>query len=200
MPIQSIDDHNDEPSQKANKKGQRIYESLTESDFVRLLENTKSSRHQVAFILAYGSGLRISEVTNLKPENIDLPGKRIFIREGKGKKDRIVNTPKWLKEKHIKILPIKISERALQAGFRRASQRAGINSVIGSYQLMGKAIPIQKFHFHSLRHSYATRCIENGVPLNQLQILLGHENLTTTNRYTKANPKDAIQSVLDKGI
>jgi hypothetical protein len=49
-------------------------------------------------------------------------------------------------------------------------------------------------------NSYATRCIENGVPLNQLQILLGHENLTTTNRYTKANPKDAIQSVLDKGI
>lgn len=200
MPIQSIDDHNEEPEQKAKRKQQRIYESVPEAEFVKLLEHTKSLKHQVAFILAYGSGLRISEVTKLTPENVDLKTNRIFIREGKGKKDRVVNTPKWLKEKHVKMLPLKISERAIQAGFRRSSNRAGINSIIGSYMLMGKSIPIQKYHYHSLRHSFATRCIEAGLPLNMLQTLLGHASLSTTNRYTKANPKDAIEGVLSRGI
>jgi integrase len=152
MPIQSIDDHNEEPEQKAKRKQQRIYESVPEAEFIKLIECTKSLKHQLAFILAYGSGLRISEVTKLTPDNVDLKTNRIFIREGKGMKDRVVNTPKWLKEKHVKMLPLKISERAIQAGFRRSSNRAGINSIIGSYDLMGKNIPIQKYHFHSLRH------------------------------------------------
>ena len=137
---------------------------------------------------------------HLQPEDVDFIGNKIFIRQGKGSKDRIVNPAKWFKEKHLKYLPMKISERALEAGFRRASQRAGINSVIGTYEKMGKSIPIQKFHFHSLRHSYSTRCLEKGVPIHYLQAMLGHTNIATTNRYVKANPKDAIQSVMDRGV
>jgi integrase/recombinase XerD len=200
MPNEIIDANPINPKKRGPRKAQRIYESLSEAEFVKLLDNTKSQKHQLAFILAYGSGLRISEVTALQPGDIDIEGKRLFVRQGKGSKDRIVNTPKWIKDKHVKLLPLKISERAIEAGFRRSSYRAGINSVIGSYLKQGKSIPIQKFHYHSLRHSYATRAIEGGVALNHLQVLLGHENLSTTNRYTKANPKDAIQSILDKGL
>jgi integrase/recombinase XerD len=49
-------------------------------------------------------------------------------------------------------------------------------------------------HFHSLRHSFAVRCMERGIPLNQIQVLLGHESISTTSIYLKINPKDALDS------
>jgi integrase/recombinase XerD len=201
MAIIPIDQHNEEVSdEKQKRKAKRIYEGMNEADFIKLLENTPKAHHQLAFLLAYGAGLRISEVIKLKQEDVDLKANKIFIRQGKGSKDRIVNIPKQLKDKHVKLLPITISSRALERVFLRSSLKAGINRVIDSYQATGKSVPIYKYHFHSLRMSFALRALEKGIPINQVQILMGHENLATTNRYTKANPTDAIQSVMDKGV
>jgi len=185
---------------KQKRKAKRIYEGLTEEEFVKLLSVTSKIHHQTAFLLAYGSGLRISEVIKLQPEDVDFKGNKIFIRQGKGSKDRIVSIPKQLKDKHVKALPIKISSRALEMVFLRNSLKAGINHQIASYSAKGKQIPIYKYHYHSLRHSFAKRALEKGLQINYLQTLMGHENIATTNRYTKANPTDAIQAVLDKGI
>ena len=185
---------------KKKRKATRIYEGVTEEEFVKLLEKTPKLHHQTAFLLAYGSGLRISEVVKLKSEDIDVKGNKIFIRQGKGSKDRIVNIPKQMKDKHIKVLPINISTRALEMVFLRNSIKAGINRVIATYEAKGKQIPIYRLHYHSLRHGFATRALEKGVPVNMVQALLGHSNLATTNRYTKANPTDAINSILEKGV
>jgi len=51
-----------------------------------------------------------------------------------------------------------------------------------------------------LRHGFAKRCLEKGLPLNYLQAILGHTNISTTNAYTKANPQDAISSIIERGI
>jgi integrase/recombinase XerD len=179
------------------KKPKRIYEAVPEEDFVKLIKTTKKKVHRICFILAYGSGLRISEIKNLQPEDINLKEHKLFIRQAKGSKDRVVNSPKWLKQVHIEHFPIKISIRAIQLAFLNASKKAGFNSIIYTDEA-GR--PRYKYHFHSLRHSFATRALSKGVPVHYVQILLGHENLSTTNRYTKANPVDAIQDVVEKGI
>ena len=185
---------------KGPRKTSRIYESPTEEEFAKLMAVPKKLVHETSDLIAAGCGGRLQEILNLKPEDIDLKTKRIFIRQGKGSKDRIVNAPKWLKEKHINCLPIKITARAIEAAFLRHSMKAGINKIIGYYTAKGKQIPIYKYRFHSLRHFFATRAIEKGLPLNFLQSILGHQNLSTTSRYTKANPVDAIQAVLDRDI
>jgi len=95
-----------ETAPKQPRKAKRIYESLNEEEFIKLLKATKMEHHRLAFILAYGSGLRIGEILALKPEDVNLKEHKIFIRQAKGSKDRIVNTPKWLKEKHLKLMPL----------------------------------------------------------------------------------------------
>jgi integrase len=201
IPINSKSNNIYSPNKKRGpRKVQRIYESPTEEEFAKLIAIPKKLILETGYVLAAGCGMRLGEVLNLQPEDVDLKLKRIFIRQGKGSKDRIVNTPKWLKEKHVKCLPIKITARAIEASFLRHSMKAGINKIIGYYTAKGKQIPIYKYHFHSLRHFFATRAIEKGLPLNFLQSILGHQNLATTSRYTKANPVDAIQAVMDKGI
>jgi integrase len=181
----------------SNKKEKRIYEGLKEEEFIALLEHTNKEDHKVAFILGYGSGLRISEMLSLKPEDVDLKSNKMFIRQAKGSKDRIVNAPRWLREKHLKLLPLKMKSRALEKAFIRASYKAGINRIIG---YRSNKAPINRFHIHSLRNSFATRALESGVPPNQVQLLMGHESLQTTTRYTKSNPTDAIQSIIDRGV
>jgi integrase/recombinase XerD len=179
------------------RKPKRIYEPINEEQFLKLLKVTRKSLHRICFILAYGSGLRISEIVNLQPTDIDLAGHKIFIRQAKGSRDRIVNTPKWLREAHIKHFPIKIGIRAIRAAFQRNSFKAGFNETIYTDK---KGVPRYRYHFHSLRAGFCIRALESGVPSNQVQLLMGHENLATTTRYSKANPTDAIQSILDKGV
>lgn len=183
------------------RKPQRIYESPTEEEMIKFFSVPKKTIHEAAYIVSHGSGPRISEVLNLRPEDFDIKGKKIFIRQGKGKKDRVVNMPKLLKDKHIKCFPLKISVRALESAFLRHSMKAGINSVIGTYtNKKGKIIPLYKYRFHSLRHLFATRALQKGLPINYLQAILGHENISTTNKYTKANPQDAIRAILERDI
>ena len=72
--------------------------------------------------------------------------------------------------------------RALQISFKDKVEKSGIKK--------------QGLHFHSLRHSFAVRCMEKGIPLNQVQALLGHESIATTNIYTRINPKEALDKYL----
>lgn len=187
---------------KKERKPERIYEPIREKEFVKLFKTTKREHHKIAFILGYGSGLRIEEIIALKPEDVNIQERKIFVRQGKGLKDRVVSSPKWLKEKHLKYLPLKTrTTRALQDVFTRISTKAGINQIIGVYkQKNGKEIPIHKYSCHSLRRGFATRLLEAGVPINQVQLLMGHKNLVTTSRYTRANPTDAINSVIERGL
>jgi len=183
------------------RKIQRIYEAVTEEEFIKFLTVTKKPHHRVYFTGVYGCGIRPSELTNLQPEDINFKDNKIMIRQGKGSKDRMVNVPKHWKAKDVQYFPMKITVRALEAVFLRNSFKAGINKIIGYYKTKnGKEVPLYRLHVHSLRHSFATRSLAKGLPLHYLQALMGHANLATTSRYTKANPIDAIQDIIDRGI
>lgn len=179
------------------KKKQRIYMGLTDDEFVKLLKAVHKPIHYICFVLAAESGLRVSEIVSLKVEDINLKEHKLFIRQAKGAKDRVVNTPKHLKTKHLQYFPIKIKTRAISKAFLGASKRAGINSVIYTDKAGRDRY---KFHFHCLRSRYAQYLLKNGVPVNDVQRLLGHANLATTSRYTQTSSEDAINSILKRGL
>lgn len=168
-------------------KRRALPQSISEEDFEKIVSKLKlqtktGKKFFVAILLAYQSGLRISEVIKLKKEDININQKSIFIREGKYSRDRVVPLPSSWKNSMLDFIPFKYKNvnagiRALQIGFKRRVKMSGVNP---------------KYHFHSLRHSFGTRCLEKGMPINQVQILLGHSSVATTNVYIQANPVDAL--------
>lgn len=156
--------------------------AITEEEFTALIKGTNKQHHKLAFLLGYGAGMRLSEVTALLPQNVNIKDKSILVVQGKGGKDRIVPMPKGFKESHLKILPLKCKGRALQIAFKAASSRA---------KLLEKKPTL---HFHSLRHGFATRMVSQGVPIHHVRTLLGHSNISTTNVYLEMNPKEALKS------
>jgi len=165
---------------KVENKKRKLPGYLREDEFLVFLKQVKKAHHRLAFLLAFNSGLRISEVTKLRKEDIDFVGKRIFIKDSKWGKDRVVPLPKGFPQSHLKYLPFKIGNRALQKAFARSYKKSGLKK--------------ERISFHSLRHSFAVRCMEKGIPLNNIQVLLGHESIKTTSIYLKVNPKDALDN------
>lgn len=165
---------------KKERKPQKLPAYLSAEEFAQILKQAKQKHHKLAFILGFHSGMRIGEIVALQKEDIDLNTKRIFIREGKGGKDRVVPLPKGFPQGYLKYIPLRCGIRALQISFKKCCAQSGMNK--------------SDLHFHSLRHSFAVRGMEQGIPLNQIQLLLGHENIATTSVYLKINPKDALES------
>lgn len=163
-------------------KGRKLPVSVSVEEFVKLIKHTKKPHHKIAFLLAFAAGLRVSEVINLEQRDINFKEKNILVRQGKGKRDRIVPLPKGFKESHLKHIPIKCGVRALQSSFRRAAEQAKLLN----------AKPT--LHFHSLRHGFGSRLAGQGVPIHHIRTLMGHSNISTTNVYLEANPKDALKS------
>ena len=159
--------------------------AITEEEFTKLIKNTYKVHHRIAFLFGFGSGLRISEITNLEQRDIHIKDKKVDVRQGKGGKDRIVPLPKGFKEANLKHIPIKCGVRSLQRSFKMAAKRAGLLETKPT------------IHFHSLRHGFATRLVAQGVPIHHIRTMLGHSNISTTNIYLEANPQDALKSYED---
>lgn len=167
---------------KENRKQRKIPKCVRPEEFKLLIESTpkKDNIARIGFILAYASGMRVSEVLRCLREHFK--ENSIFIPESKYGVERIVPLPKGWKKEFEKELPLKTTARTLERKFK-------------SYSLKAK-LP-QHYTFHSLRHGFATRLLESGVPINQVQVLLGHSNIQTTSIYVKANPTDALKSYED---
>ena len=156
---------------------------LSREEVKTLLEAPKSLRHRTQLALLYGSGLRVSEVIQLRVDDIDSARRVVHVRQGKGRKDRQTllsaklldllrcywrshKPTGWLFPSADSTRPI--SPKAVFLACRHAAQRAGISKPV---------------HPHSLRHAFATHLLESGTNLRTIQILLGHANLETTARY-----------------
>jgi len=173
------------------KKGSKVREQplpieVTKDEYLEILNVTDFMHHKVAFMLAFESGLRISEVVNLKPEDISENLKQIRVNMGKNSKDRIVNLPLSWRSHLIKYIPLKCQQRALQKAFITACEKTGLK----------KRKP--KIHFHSLRHGFATESLRSGVNIYTISKLLGHADISTTTIYAHLCPEDAIREVRNK--
>ncbi|MBW2969367.1 site-specific integrase [Candidatus Woesearchaeota archaeon] len=163
----------------AKHKGRRLPKGLKSEEFTKLIKviPNKDKVSKVAFLLAFGSGLRVSEILNLEKKHIQ--ENYIEIWAGKGNVDRTVPKPKnwrgWMQD----VIPINKTARTFQRRFKKYSRMADLP---------------ENYTFHSLRHGFALRSIEQGIPINQVQLLLGHSSIAVTNVYTRARPQDALNS------
>lgn len=165
------------------KHAQRLPVVLSRAEVANILGVVPNPKHKMMLALAYGAGLRVSEVVNLRTKDVDLAELVIHLKEAKGKKDRLTIFPEKLKLDMQKILSGKnnndfvfaserggkLTERTAQKNFENALKKSGIQ---------------KDATFHSLRHSFATHLLENGVDVRYVQELLGHANIRTTQIYT----------------
>jgi integrase len=165
-----------------NIQQRKIPKCIRPEEFKLLIESTprKDIIARISFLLAYASGMRVSEVLRCSKEH--LRDNSIFIPESKYGVERIVPLPKGWKKEFEMELQLKTTARTLERKFKKYSRLANLP---------------QHYTFHSLRHGFATRLLESGVPINQVQMLLGHSNIQTTSIYLKANPTDALKSYED---
>jgi len=157
-------------------KGLKLPDTITEEELIKILNATKKPHHKFAFALGFYEAMRISEITNLKPENIDKEVKIIHIIQSKGAKDRdIPIAPEIMKG--LKNIPIKCGVRALQTKFKD----------------MAKQILNKDLHFHSLRHSGITHyLVKKKWSSLAVQRLAGHSKIATTQIYSHIRPDDLV--------
>lgn len=174
---------------KFAKRSKKLPIVLSREEIKGIIETIKNQKHKLIIALAYGAGLRISEVVSLKVKDVNLEELTIHLKNTKGKKDRITIFPEKIKS-GLQCLMAgknpcgylfeserggKLTERTAQKVFENVLKRAGIK---------------KDATFHSLRHSFATHLLENGVDVRYVQELLGHRNIRTTQIYTQVtNPK-----------
>lgn len=160
-------------------------------------------KHKLVIELLYSSGLRLSELINLKVGNIDFYHKKIFVREGKGAKDRItIVSEKALKDiqEFIKIRKHQSNPYLFDKGNNYHISGRTVWKVL---QRQAKECNIaQNVHPHLLRDSFATHLLESGVDSRYIQRLLGHARLETTTKYTRVADVNlmSIKSPLDLPI
>ena len=168
--------------------GLREYFSF-KNENIETLESTQNTKHKLLLSLSYGAGLRVSEVIVLKVKDIDFDEMTIHIKNAKGQKDRISVLP----EKLIDNLKVLLSEKTSN-DFVFASERGGKLTTRTAQKVFERSLKKAEIKkdatFHSLRHSFATHLLENGIDVRYVQELLGHQNIRTTQIYTHVtNPK-----------
>lgn len=182
------------------KKRRRLPKILREEELDIFFNACENYMHKTIFMMIYGSGLRISEATNIRIEDIDSKNMRLFVRNGKGERQRYTVLPEASLEMMRKCYkmyrpnhpegymflnsegkPLKVER--LRVYFRKYRRKAGISD---------------EFIVHSLRHSFATKLVEEGVPLVQVKELLGHSCIRSTMTYVHvANNMQKVESPLD---
>lgn len=166
------------------KREQRLPVVLSQEEVRRLFATVTNLKQKALFMVAYDAGLRLSEIINLRIEDLDSQRMVIRIRQGKGKKDRYARlTPGLLKllreywqayRPKTLLFPGATSDKPYDLAtpgqlLKKACRKAGIT---------------KRVSMHTLRHTFATHLLEAGTNLRVIQQLLGHEKIQTTCVYT----------------
>jgi len=184
---------------KRPKRERRIPSVLTKDEVRRLFDITPTKKSKLMLQIIYACGFRVSELINLKTDDLIFDEMIGHVRQAKGKKDRIFNIPQFLLkdlQKQVRIQKEANQEFLFTGAKGRLSDR-NIQKIIRS--TAKKAKINKKVSPHTLRHSFATHLLENGVDIRKIQELLGHADLSTTQIYTHISTEELkkISSPLD---
>ena len=181
------------------KRQEQLPRVLSREEIAKLLKVTSFLKHKALLMTAYSAGLRVGEVVRLKVSDIDSKRMTIRVTAGKGAKDRdtlLSTTALEILREYVRAFKPRdwlfpgddrtdhLSERSAQHIFEDAKNKASI---------------LKPATFHTLRHSFATHLLEDGVDMRYIQELLGHGSIETTERYTHVTErgKQKIKSPLD---
>jgi len=183
---------------KSPKVSKNLPIVLTKDEVRRMIDVMKNKKHKLILMLLYSSGLRLSELLNLKVTDLELSEKVGWVRRGKGEKDRLFLLSNKVIEKMEDMLAEKqgldyvfsgkkgrLSARLIQKIVASAAKKAGIDKHVSP---------------HTLRHSFATHLLESGENIRKIQELLGHANLSTTQIYTHVSTEELkkVKNPLDE--
>jgi integrase/recombinase XerD len=148
--------------------------------------------------LIYAVGLRVSELTNLKIPDLNFLEKIGNIRQAKGNKDRIFNIPEFLLEDLQDYVEQQKKENQTYL-FTAKSKPLSTRNIQKIVTPAAKKANLENVHTHTLRHSFATHLLEDGIDIRKIQELLGHSNLSTTQIYTHVSTEELkkIKSPID---
>lgn len=170
------------------KRHKKLPVVLTRDEIKTVIEATKNTKHRLMISLAYGAGLRVSEVINLRVRDVNVDELSLIVKDGKGGKDRVSILPEKLCNDLRNIMAGKIGDQYIFESERGGKLTTRTPQAVFEKSLKTAGIK-KNATFHSLRHSFATHLLENGVDVRYIQQLLGHASITTTQLYTKVtNP------------
>lgn len=184
---------------KRPKRERKIPAVLTKEEAKKFFNTASTKKSKLMLQTIYACGFRVSELINLKVGDLIFEEMIGYVRQAKGKKDRIFNIPQFLLknlQKQVKIqqetnqeflftgINGRLSDRNIQKIVRSTAKKAKINKKVSP---------------HTLRHSFATHLLEDGVDIRKIQELLGHADLSTTQIYTHISTEELkkISSPLD---
>lgn len=183
------------------KKDKALPQVLSKDEVKKIIDSSETLKSRLMMSMLYSSGLRVSELVNLKKNDISLVEKTGWVRKGKGKKDRLFSVSEGLClelksyfDKHPENTYLfskdkPLTTRNIQKIIQKITKKAGIQK---------KVTP------HTLRHSFATHLLESGTDIRIIQELLGHSNLNTTQMYTHISQeqiksiKNPLDGLMDK--
>lgn len=182
------------------RQEKRLPTVLSEEEVTRFFQAVSHPRDRVALMALYAAGLRVSEVLGLKPADIDSDRMLIHVRQGKGRKDRMVMLSPTLLEELRYYVRWARPHHWLFPGANPA-EHLHSRTLQRACQLTGEAAQISKrVTPHVLRHSFATHLLDAGTDLRVIQTLLGHASIRTTAIYTHVSTRrlQAVTSPLDR--
>ena len=175
------------------KISRRLPNVLSKEEIKNILEAHTNIKHKAMLSTIYSCGLRRSELLNLKFTDIDSKRNIVFIRKGKGKKDRITPLSPKLLEMLRNYYSVYKPQTWLFEGKNVGEQYSDTSLQAVLKQAVKKAKIKKQITLHWLRHSYATHLLESGTDLRYIQELLGHNSSRTTEIYTHVSTKSLQQ-------
>ena len=167
------------------KIGKHLPLIISKGNVLRMIEATTNIKHRLLLVLLYSSGLRVSEAVKLKLADVDTARKCIFVRQGKGGKDRIVIASGTFLQLLNEFMPFhkRLSDYMFYSD-RLDKTHMSVKTAEKVVENAAAKIGI-KAYCHALRSSFATHLLENGTDVHYVQRLLGHASISTTQAYLR---------------
>jgi site-specific recombinase XerD len=176
------------------RRGRSLPRVLSVQEVSRLIAVLRNPRHRLMVLLMYSAGLRVSELVRLRLRDLDADRRLITVRRGKGHRDRVTLYSDRVAAAFAAYVPLLESGADLLFPGQRADRPITTRSVQHMVTEAAKRARIGKdVTPHTLRHSFATHLLEQGVDLRYIQELLGHASSRTTEVYTHVTTRDLVR-------
>ena len=171
-----------------------VKNTISDEGIEKLRDNCRIKRDLAMIDLLYSTGIRVGELVNLNIDDIDLEGRECVVY-GKGDKERKVYFDAKSKV-HLKeyIESRKDTNEALFVTLQAPYNRLKISGVEIRLRQLGRKLGLEKIHPHKFRRTMATRAIDKGMPIEQVQKILGHSQIDTTMQYAMVNQNNVKSS------